>query len=67
MRWERRPEIWGCACMSTAHVFANAATLRLPPKAFTWQVGVDVLSFGGTKNGLASRGRHPLLRPQPGD
>ncbi len=34
--------------------FANAvATLRLPAKAITWQVGVDVLCFGGTKNGLA--------------
>src|SRR5439155_14190901 len=34
--------------------FANAvASLRLPPKALTWQVGVDVLSFGGTKNGMA--------------
>ncbi len=33
---------------------ANAlATLRLPPKAITWQAGVDVLCFGGTKNGLA--------------
>jgi threonine aldolase len=35
--------------------FANAvATLRLPPKALTWQAGVDVLCFGGTKNGLAA-------------
>ena len=35
--------------------FANAvATLRLPPKAITWQAGVDVLCFGGTKNGLAA-------------
>jgi threonine aldolase len=34
--------------------FANALTaLRLPPKALTWEAGVDVLSFGGTKNGLA--------------
>jgi threonine aldolase len=33
---------------------ANAlAALRLPPKALTWQAGVDVLCFGGTKNGLA--------------
>jgi threonine aldolase len=33
---------------------ANAlATLRVPPKTVTWQVGVDVLCFGGTKNGLA--------------
>jgi threonine aldolase len=34
--------------------FANAvAALRLPPKALTWQAGVDVLCFGGTKNGLS--------------
>ena len=34
--------------------FANAvAALGVAPKAITWQVGVDVLSFGGTKNGMA--------------
>lgn len=34
--------------------FANAvATLDLPPKEITWKVGVDVLCFGGTKNGMA--------------
>jgi len=32
--------------------FANAvATLNVAPKAITWQAGVDVLCFGGTKNG----------------
>src|SRR5688572_24427856 len=32
--------------------FANAvASLDVPPKATTWQAGVDVLCFGGTKNG----------------
>ena len=32
--------------------FANAvASLNLPPKQITWQAGVDVLCFGGTKNG----------------
>ncbi|MDQ6765167.1 MAG: beta-eliminating lyase-related protein [Verrucomicrobiota bacterium] len=32
--------------------FANAlATLGCAPKTITWQVGVDVLCFGGTKNG----------------
>jgi len=32
--------------------FANAvASLGVPPKAITWQSGVDVLCFGGTKNG----------------
>ncbi len=34
--------------------FANAvAALRVKPKDITWKAGVDVLSFGGTKNGLA--------------
>ena len=32
--------------------FANAvAALDCAPKEITWQLGVDVLSFGGTKNG----------------
>jgi threonine aldolase len=35
--------------------FANAAaTLNLPPRSLTWQAGVDVLCFGGTKNGMAA-------------
>ena len=34
--------------------FANAlATLKCAPKEITWRRGVDVLCFGGTKNGLA--------------
>jgi threonine aldolase len=34
--------------------FANAvASLGCAPKKLTWQAGVDVLCFGGTKNGLA--------------
>ncbi len=34
--------------------FAGAvASLGVAPKEITWQVGVDVLCFGGTKNGLA--------------
>lgn len=34
--------------------FANAiACLGLTPKEITWQSGVDVLCFGGTKNGVA--------------
>jgi threonine aldolase len=34
--------------------FGNAlATLRVAPKKITWQVGVDVLCLGGTKNGMA--------------
>ena len=35
--------------------FANAvAFLQCSPKEITWQAGVDVLCFGGTKNGLAA-------------
>lgn len=33
--------------------FANAvASLAVSPKEITWKVGVDVLCFGGTKNGM---------------
>jgi threonine aldolase len=35
--------------------FANAvASLGCAPKEITWEVGVDVLCFGGTKNGTAA-------------
>jgi threonine aldolase len=35
--------------------FANAiATLDCAPKSITWEAGVDVLCFGGTKNGIAA-------------
>jgi threonine aldolase len=35
--------------------FANAiASLNCAPKTITWEVGVDVLCFGGTKNGMAA-------------
>ncbi|MGI9114428.1 MAG: threonine aldolase family protein [Chthoniobacterales bacterium] len=35
--------------------FANAiANLGCAPKEITWQAGVEVLCFGGTKNGLAA-------------
>jgi threonine aldolase len=35
--------------------FANAvAALDCPPKTITWEAGVDVLCFGGTKNGTAA-------------
>lgn len=34
--------------------FANAvASLGVTPKEITWQAGVEVLCFGGTKNGMA--------------
>jgi threonine aldolase len=35
--------------------FANAvASLNCAPRMITWEVGVDVLCFGGTKNGTAA-------------
>jgi threonine aldolase len=35
--------------------FANAvASLGCSPKSITWQAGVDVLCFGGTKQGMAA-------------
>ena len=35
--------------------FANAiASLNCAPKAITWEVGVDALCFGGTKNGTGA-------------
>jgi threonine aldolase len=35
--------------------FANAvAALNCEPKSITWQAGVDILCFGGTKNGTAA-------------
>src|SRR2546423_11872599 len=35
--------------------FANAiGALDCSPKSITWQAGVDVLCFGGTKNGTAA-------------
>jgi len=35
--------------------FANAvASLNCAPKAITWEIGVDSLCFGGTKNGTAA-------------
>lgn len=34
--------------------FANAlTTLQMAPKTITWEPGVDVLTFGGTKSGMA--------------
>src|SRR5207249_7410763 len=60
----RRDEIAAIANLARTHQlflhvdgarFANAiASLNCPPKAITWEVGVDVLCFGGTKNGTAA-------------
>jgi threonine aldolase len=38
--------------MDGARIANAAVTLDLPFKAFTTDAGVDVLSFGGTKNGM---------------
>ena len=45
--------------------FANAvASLGVAPKQLTWQAGVDVLCFGGTKNGLAVGEAVIFFRPE---
>ena len=41
-----------------------AATLQLPLKAFTTDAGVDVLSFGGTKNGMLLGEAIVVLNPE---
>jgi threonine aldolase len=38
--------------MDGARIANAAVSLKLPFKAFTTDAGVDVLSFGGTKNGM---------------
>ena len=40
--------------MDGARLANAAASLGVPLAEFTWRAGVDVLSFGGTKNGLLS-------------
>ncbi len=59
----RRDEIAAIADLARKHQlflhmdgarFANSiALLNCAPKAITWEAGVDVLCFGGTKNGAA--------------
>ena len=49
----------GCALSLSLHMdgarFANAcASLGCAPADITWRAGVDVLCFGGTKNGMAA-------------
>lgn len=55
---EELKAIWGVAKKHDLKIqmdgarFANAvASLGVAPKEITWQAGVDVLCFGGTKNG----------------
>lgn len=44
-----------------------AAALDLPIRAFTTDVGVDAVSFGGTKNGMVSGEAVVLLAPELAD
>jgi threonine aldolase len=46
-----------------ARISNAAAGLALPLRAFTTDVGVDVLSFGGTKNGLLAAEAVVVLNP----
>lgn len=49
--------------MDGARIANAAVSLNLPFKAFTTDVGVDVLSFGGTKNGMMSGEAICFLKP----
>jgi threonine aldolase len=49
--------------MDGARIANAAVTLNLPFKAFTTDTGVDVLSFGGTKNGMMFGEAVCFLRP----
>ena len=47
--------------------FANAvAALGVAPKEITWEAGVDVLCFGGTKNGIALGEAVVFFNPRAG-
>lgn len=58
----------GCAVHMDGARFANAAAALAPrgfaPADFTWRAGVDVLSFGGTKNGMATTEAVVFFRPE---
>ncbi len=47
-----------------ARIANAAASLELPLRAFTRDVGVDVLSFGGTKNGAMGAEAVVVLNPE---
>jgi threonine aldolase len=49
--------------MDGARISNAAATLKLPFRAFTTDAGVDILSFGGTKNGIMFGEAICFLRP----
>ncbi|MEA2198228.1 MAG: threonine aldolase [Solirubrobacteraceae bacterium] len=44
-----------------------AAALDVPLRALTTDVGVDIVSFGGTKNGLLAAEAVVFLNPEPAD
>ena len=50
--------------MDGARISNAAAALNLPVRAFTRDAGVDILSFGGTKNGLMYGEAVVLFRPE---
>jgi threonine aldolase len=50
--------------MDGARIWNAAASLSLPFAAFTTDVGVDVLSLGGTKNGLLGAEAIVVLNPE---
>ena len=50
-----------------ARIANAAASLDVPMRAFTTDVGVDVLSFGGTKNGLLFGEAVVVLNPDAVD
>ena len=50
--------------MDGARLWNAAASLNLPFRAFTTDVGVDVLSLGGTKNGLLGAEAIVVLNPK---
>jgi threonine aldolase len=53
--------------MDGARVWNAAASLGLPFAAFTTEVGVDVLSLGGTKNGLMGAEAIVVINPEAVD
>ncbi|MFJ3490785.1 threonine aldolase family protein [Leifsonia aquatica] len=53
--------------MDGARISNAAATLGVPLRAFTTDAGVDVLSFGGTKNGMLYGEAVVVLNPEASD
>lgn len=57
---------YGCAVHMDGARFANAvAALGVSPADITWRAGVDVLSFGGTKNGCMAAEAVVFFDPGP--